>query len=77
MTNFVACSADYDLLDWGMREGDHDREAPSLSLTTETTTSWMREAGVDADIESYSRGALLKRDEYFFKIWHYARKLFK
>jgi predicted phage tail protein len=50
---------------------------PSMSVTTETTTSWMREAGMDADIRSYSRSALLRRNEYFFRIWHYAKELFK
>jgi len=49
---------------------------PSLSMT-ETTTSWMREAGMDADIRFYSRSALLRRNEYFFRIWHYAKELFK
>lgn len=52
-----------------------DREATSYS--TETTTSWLREANMDADIYSYARGKLLRRDEYFFKIWYYADELFK
>lgn len=51
--------------------------APTLSFSTETTTSWMKEAGMDADIRSYARGSLLRRDEYFFRIWYYARQLFK
>ncbi|CAG2061870.1 unnamed protein product [Timema podura] len=54
-----------------------DTTAPTLSFSTETTTSWMREAGMDADIHSYARGCLLRRDEYFFRIWYYARQLFK
>nr|CAD7423859.1 unnamed protein product [Timema monikensis] len=54
-----------------------DTTAPTLSFSTETTTSWMREAGMDADIRSYARGCLLRRDEYFFRIWYYARQLFK
>ncbi|KAJ8898143.1 hypothetical protein PR048_003503 [Dryococelus australis] len=54
-----------------------DTTAPTLSFSTETTTSWMREANMDADIHSYARGCLLKRDEYFFRIWYYARQLFK
>lgn len=54
-----------------------DTTAPTLSFSTETTTSWMKEAGMDADIHSYARGSLLRRDEYFFKIWYYARQLFK
>lgn len=52
-----------------------DREATSYS--TETTTSWMREANMDADIYTYARGKLLRRDEYFFRIWYYADELFK
>ena len=54
---------------------DWDR-TPSLSATTETS-SWLREAGMDADIHSYSRLALLRRDEYFFRIWYYSQELFK
>jgi len=49
---------------------------PSLSCTTETS-SWLREAGMDADISSYSQLALLRRDEYFFRIWYYSQELFK
>ena len=45
--------------------------------STENTSSWMREHNMDADISSYARAKLLRRDEYFFKIWHYAKKLFK
>lgn len=51
--------------------------APTLSFSTETTTSWLKEAGMDADIHSYARGSLLRKDEYFFRIWYYARQLFK
>ncbi|XP_066957175.1 titin-like [Macrobrachium rosenbergii] len=47
-----------------------DDAAPSLSYSTTETLSWMREAGMDADIYSYARGRLLNRDEYFFKVWH-------
>ncbi|KAG5677714.1 hypothetical protein PVAND_007446 [Polypedilum vanderplanki] len=45
--------------------------------STENTSSWMREHNMDADISSYARAKLRRRDEYFFKIWHYAKKLFK
>jgi hypothetical protein len=45
--------------------------------STENTSSWMRDHNMDADISSYARAKLLRRDEYFFKIWHYAKKLFK
>lgn len=51
---------------------DRDR-----SYSTETTTSWMREANMDADISSYAKGNLLRTDEYFFKIWCNAKRLFK
>jgi len=58
-------------------EAKHD-ETPSLSFsTTETLSSWMREANVDADIQSYTKSTILRRDEYFFRIWYYASKLFK
>ena len=47
----------------------HD-DTPSLSFsTTETLSSWMREANVDADISSYTKSSVLRRDEYFFRIW--------
>lgn len=52
-------------------------DKPSMSISTETTTSWMKEAGMDADIHTYASGSLLKRNEYFFRIWYYARQLFK
>merc|ERR1719479_511901 len=54
-------------------------EPPSLSFSTntETLSSWMREASMDADIVSYSKSVVLRRDEYFFRIWYYASKLFK
>lgn len=45
--------------------------------STENTSSWMHTNNMDADISSYARAKLLRRDEYFFKIWHYAKKLFK
>ena len=58
-------------------EAKHD-ETPSLSFsTTETLSSWMREANVDADIQSYTKSTILRRDEYFFRIWYYASKLFE
>lgn len=46
-------------------------------FSTENTFSWMREHNMDADIKSYARGRLLRKDEYFFRIWHYAKDLFK
>lgn len=54
-----------------------EKETPSLSFSTETTTSWMREAGMDADIRFYAKGSLLRRSEYFFRIWYYAKQLFQ
>jgi len=55
-----------------------DDDAPSLSFsTTETLSSWMREANMDADIQCYTKTSVLRRDEYFFRIWYYASKLFK
>jgi hypothetical protein len=32
---------------------------------------------MDADIQSYTKSSILRRDEYFFRIWYYASKLFK
>lgn len=66
-------------------EGSHADEEPGeqtevtepTSFSTQTTTSWLREHNMDADIRSYARGSLLRRDEYFFRIWHYAKQLFK
>ena len=52
-------------------KGEKGDEAPSLSFsTTETLSSWMREANMDADITSYTKSAVLRRDEYFFRIWY-------
>ncbi|ERL88522.1 hypothetical protein D910_05908 [Dendroctonus ponderosae] len=57
------------------REVTSEREPTSRS--SETTTSWLRENSMDADIKSYAKGKLLRKDEYFFRIWCYATKLFK
>ena len=35
------------------------------------------DAGMGADIKSYTESSLLRRDEYFFRIWYYAKKIFK
>jgi len=56
-------------------DAKHD-ETPSLSFTTETMSSWMRDANMDANIQSYTKSSVLRRDEYFFRIWYYANKLF-
>ncbi|CAD6240006.1 GSCOCG00002463001-RA-CDS [Cotesia congregata] len=52
-------------------------ETASVSYSTENTSSWLRDHNMDADISSYARARLLRKDEYFFRIWHYAKKLFK
>lgn len=59
----------------GFLEMPEEDAAPSLSYSTTETLSWMREAGVDADIYSYARGRLLNRDEYFFKVWHQQQQI--
>jgi len=67
--------------DYNEEEAEEDKkhdDTPSLSFsTTETLSSWMREAHVDADIQSYTKSTVLRRDEYFFRIWYYASKLFE
>ena len=50
----------------GVGTADKDRTA-SLSLSTETLSSWMREANMDANIQSYTKSSVLRRDEYFFR----------
>ncbi|CAH0684241.1 unnamed protein product [Chilo suppressalis] len=57
--------------------GEHTEVTEPTSFSTQTTTSWLRDHNMDADIRSYARGSLLRRDEYFFRIWHYAKQLFK
>merc|ERR1711976_138007 len=57
-------------------EAAHD-QTPSLSFSATTDSSWMRESSMDADIQSYTKSTILRRDEYFFRIWYYANKLFK
>ncbi|XP_011496107.1 PREDICTED: titin-like [Ceratosolen solmsi marchali] len=52
-------------------------ETTSLSFSTENTSSWLRDHNMDADIHSYARARLLRKDEYFFRIWLNAKKLFK
>ena len=59
------CFSDY-------KEEEEDKEGkaddtPSLSFTTETLSSWMREANMDANIQSYTKSRVLQRDEYFFR----------
>ncbi len=65
-----------DYIDDDDKEKSRHDDTPSLSFTTETS-SWMREANMDADIKSYTTSQQLRRDEYFFRIWYYAKKIFK
>lgn len=57
-------------------EAATERTDPT-GISTENTSSWMREHNMDADISSYARAKLLRKDEYFFRVWYYAKKLFK
>lgn len=66
-----------DYLEPGKVAGDQRDGQASLSLSTETLSSWMKEANMDADIHCYSRSSLLRRDEYFFRVWYYSKQLFK
>merc|ERR1711974_129253 len=50
--------------DYKEEEEDKDAKAdetPSLSFTTETLSSWMREANMDANIQSYTKSSVLRR----------------
>ena len=71
------CDVCTDYLEPGIAGPAHKDPTASLSLSTETMSSWMRDANVDADIHFYSRSSLLRRDEYFFRVWYYSRQLFK
>lgn len=57
-------------------EGKTDATEPT-GWSTENTSSWLRNHNMDADISSYARSKLLRKDEYFFRIWHNAGNLFK
>lgn len=39
-------------------------------MSTENTSSWLRDHNMDADIHSYARAKLLRKDEYFFRLVH-------
>jgi len=61
-------------------EAEDERSKHDVTLSfsnTDTMSSWMRDAGLDADIQSYTKSSVLRRDEYFFRLWYYANKLFK
>lgn len=51
---------------------EQERDQTSQTFST-TSTSWMREAGVDPVVRSYVKHKLVGRNEYFFKIWHYPK----
>lgn len=55
----------------------HTERTEPTGYSTENTSSWMREHNMDADISSYARAKLLRKDEYFFRVWHYAKNLFR
>lgn len=57
--------------------GEEPRSQLSASFSTQNTSSWMRDNNMDADINTYARHKLIRRDEYFFRVWHHAKKLFK
>lgn len=44
-------------------------DEPRTEMSTCNTSSWLRDHHMDADIHSYARGKLLRRDEYFFRLW--------
>ncbi|KAK8788814.1 hypothetical protein V5799_021408 [Amblyomma americanum] len=52
-------------------------ETSEDSYTTQTTSSWIREANVEPLLHSYTKHVLVSRNEYFFRLWHYADTLFK
>ncbi|CAM1326542.1 Uncharacterised protein at_DN0009 [Pycnogonum litorale] len=49
---------------------------PSFSFSTETS-SWIREANVEPLLYSYTKHVLVRRHEYFFRLWCNADKLFE
>lgn len=56
---------------------DGEPKTDRTGFSTENTSSWLREHHMDADIKSYARAKLLRKDEYFFRIFHTNPKLFK
>lgn len=56
---------------------DGEPKSDRTGWSTENTSSWLREHNMDADIKSYARAKLLRKDEYFFRIYHTNPKLFK
>lgn len=59
-------------------EDTHDETTRDFTEPSATnTSSWLREHNMTADIHSYARHTLLRRREYFFKLWANAKGLFK
>ncbi|GFR28875.1 titin, partial [Trichonephila clavata] len=54
-----------------------DDKTISVSFSTETSSSWIREANVEPLLRSYTKHILAGRNEYFFRIWHLAETLSK
>lgn len=54
-----------------------DEKTISVSYSTETSSSWIREANVEPLLRSYTKHVLAGRNEYFFRIWHLAESMFK
>lgn len=46
-------------------------------FSTENTSSWLRDHNMSADIHSYARAKLLRKDEYFFRIFFKTNKPLK
>lgn len=63
----------------GQEAADEQRSQMTepTGFSTENTSSWLRDNNMDADIRTYARGRLIRRDEYFFRLWYNAKKLFK
>lgn len=55
---------------------DPKTERTDFSVS-QNTSSWLREHNMDADISSYARAKLLRKDEYFFRLWHKSKKFNK
>lgn len=67
-----------DLLPILAPEDTHDETTRDFTEPSATnTSSWLREHNMTADIHSYARHTLLRRREYFFKLWVNAKNLFK
>ncbi|XP_054706308.1 titin-like isoform X2 [Uloborus diversus] len=54
-----------------------DEKTISVSYSTETSSSWIREANVEPMLHTYTKHVLAGRNEYFFRIWTLAESLYK